>query len=260
MSSFFGWKPKRKVDVKPFEYPSFVEGGSISNPKTYLFTRFDEGEGLAASTSESKEQAREIRGRAEIEAQQLREEARRILKEAKRISETAAEQGWKEGHEAGLSQGRQEGRTAFEEEIGTCLNGLRSIEDLYTDLWAANEGGLVKLATVIAERVIYKEITTSPEIIADLFKVVIDHLQGQHEAVFRLHPEDLAQLESVRAELRDQIKGLVKISFEADAALSRGDLIMETDAGRLDATLKHRIKTIIGLIEERLKENSPPVR
>jgi len=132
---------------------------------------------------------------------------------------------------------------------------LKNIENFYKNLLTANEAILVKLAMKVAERVILQELTASPEIIQKAFRAAVELLQEQHQVVFRVHPEDLNYLESFSTELKDQIKGLVKVDFKTDQDLNRGDLIMETESGRLDATLKQRIEAVTGTVDDVLKEN-----
>jgi hypothetical protein len=60
---------------------------------------------------------------------------------------------------------------------------------------------------------------------------------------------------SVPGGTADQVKGLVKVTFQPDPELGRGEIIMETDAGRLDATLRRRIAALTSVIDDELKRN-----
>ena len=99
---------------------------------------------------------------------------------------------------------------------------FKTISDLYQELWSANEAALVKLAMTVAERVVLHELETSPELVAAAFQAAIQHLQEQHRAVFRIHPDDLSILEKTRTEMTDQVKGLVNITFPTGPGPSAG--------------------------------------
>jgi flagellar biosynthesis/type III secretory pathway protein FliH len=45
------------------------------------------------------------------------------------------------------------------------------------------------------------------------------------------------------------------LEFKADDSLSRGDLVMETEAGLLDATVKRRLQAVTNAVDEALNYN-----
>jgi hypothetical protein len=59
-------------------------------------------------------------------------------------------------------------------------------------------------------------------------------------------------MESARKVFKDRLDGLVNIEFKPDSSLGPGDLIMESDAGRLDATIKNRRDRVMGVLRESL--------
>lgn len=193
-----------------------------------------------AETEEAIQKGQEELAKIREEAEKTREAA---LKEAGEIKEAARAEGHKRGQED------------FEASVAKTVDVLHAIENLYKDLLKANEAMLVKLALTIAQRVIIHEVKSSPEVIAATFKTALEHLDKVHEAVMKIHPDDLAHLESVREELRDQFDGLIKITFEPDSNLNRGELVAETDAGRIDGTLKQRFDDVTAAVDEELRKN-----
>jgi flagellar assembly protein FliH len=218
----------------------------------------------ALTVEQAEKKAREIVEKAEADAEamtvqareeseQMRREAEDVLKNAEEIRAKARKEGYDEGHAEGSAKGREDGLKQFEQDVAPVFTSFENIDQLYENLWAGNEAPMVKLATIIAGRVVFKEVSMNPEIITDAFKAVIDILQEQHEVVFRVNPDDLSYLEEVRGELRERMAGLTKIEFQADENLSRGDLIMETESGRVDATIKRRLEAVIGTVDETLE-------
>jgi hypothetical protein len=78
----------------------------------------------------------------------------------------------------------------------------------------------------------------------------LDYLNKVHEVTFKVRSEDISVLEDLRNSLKDRFDGLINIKFLADEALGPGDLIMETDGGRLDATLKNRREKVMSVLRE----------
>ncbi|MEW6264160.1 MAG: FliH/SctL family protein [Thermodesulfobacteriota bacterium] len=249
---------RKAPDPEPrdFDLPHF--NGEQVQPRVgdYVFVPFDVGDRKVVQTIEEAErEAGEIRARARAEAETIKQEAEKIKAEAEALRARAAEEGRTQGFQKGLAQGREEGRKKFETDAAPTLAALERLEDLYQDLWKINEAPLVKLAASIAERIVFQEVSTSPATIASAFKAALDQLHQQHQVVFRLNPADLANLELVSDEMKGRLKGLVKITFEPDPNLSRGDLIMETEAGRLDATVRRRIEAVLPAVEEVLVQS-----
>ncbi|MBW2623239.1 MAG: hypothetical protein JRD68_10065 [Deltaproteobacteria bacterium] len=186
---------------------------------------------------------------------EVREEAEKIRQEALKETETIKEAARAEGLKQGLAEGHTRVQEEFEASMAKTMEVLHAIENLYMDLLKANEAMLVKLALTIARRVIIHEVKSSPEVIAQAFKAAMTHLDKVHEAVMKVHPDDLANLESVRKELKQQFQGLIKITFEPDPNLRRGDLVVDTEAGRLDGTIKQRFEAVTAAVDEELRKN-----
>ncbi|MEW5723191.1 MAG: FliH/SctL family protein [Thermodesulfobacteriota bacterium] len=240
--------------IAKYKLPRFSEAEAAAETRVqeYAFTPFYGGEKEVTLTlEEAKKEAETIRVQARAEAEQLIQEASATRSAA---HQQGFSEGFQKGHAEGLARGREEGRRKFEEQATPALESFRKVEDLYQDLWRVNEAALVKLALQVAERIVLQEVQTRPETVGAAFKAALDQLHDQHQVLFRLHPDDLAALEHLREDIRRKATGLLKINFEPEENLSRGDLVMECEAGRLDATLRRRIENVVSAVDEALKE------
>ncbi|MBW2086186.1 MAG: hypothetical protein JRI54_09210 [Deltaproteobacteria bacterium] len=235
---------KTDTDIKP---ETLVE---------YTFTPLTDAGGTPAMTfakaQKTMEQAKETLAQAQKEAEAIKALAR---KEGEEIKEKARAEGFEKGREQGINEGMAQGQENFKAKLIETWNVLDAIGNLYQDLKKANEVVLVKLALTVAERVLLHEVSTSPEVVAAAFKAALAKLDKMHEVTLRAHPDDLARLEAAKAELKDQPDGLIKITIQPDPALNRGDLVAETEAGRIDATLRRRLQAVIEAVDEELKKN-----
>ncbi|UQZ89285.1 hypothetical protein C4J81_08790 [Deltaproteobacteria bacterium Smac51] len=201
---------------------------------------------------------------ADLAARQktMEEEHSRVMAEieAKRQSiwDEALAKATEEGQSKGLTQGLTEGRnrgysessTAFQEKVAGFLPIMEKMENLYNDLWQANGPMMVKLAIEAAEQILNKELREAEDLTVRAFEACIDYLSQANRVVFLARPQDIAALEEAKAEQRQRLGALVTVTFKPEETLGPGDLIMESDVGRLDATVKHRTAQVMEVLRE----------
>jgi len=195
------------------------------------------------------------------------QEARQVLTKARQeaacLKETAAKEGWAQGSAKGREEGFRRGmeevgaqvRAEFDAALGHTAQVLQAIDTLYRETFKNMEAELVKLALTVAERVLFQEASVSPKAVSAALEAALSRLDQAHRVVLRVHPDDLASLQSVQADFKDRLSGLTKIAFEPDASLRRGDLIVESEAGRIDSTLKRRLAAVTADIDLALKQS-----
>ncbi|MDR2141775.1 MAG: hypothetical protein LBR11_08315 [Deltaproteobacteria bacterium] len=176
------------------------------------------------------------------------------------------EQAVREGHQAGLAQGlaqgEAEGRAKGEavgreqalERVKSLTLALAKVENIWPSLWETYGSLMTQLAVEAAEAIVNKEIESGQGLAAGAFRACVAYLSKAHEATFRVNPADLAELEAARAETRGLVDGLARVKFLPDPAMGPGDLVMESDVGRLDATLKSRREKVMTVLREALAQ------
>jgi flagellar biosynthesis/type III secretory pathway protein FliH len=162
--------------------------------------------------------------------------------------------GQAQGHAEGLAKGQTEGRQLALEKVKGLMAALAKVNDLWPGLWEANGPFMVELAVEAAEAMVNREIENGQGLATGAFKACVGYLSQAHEALFRICPADLAELEAAQAETRSLMDGLVKIKFIPDPTLGPGDLIMEADVGRLDATMKTRREKVMTVLNQALAQ------
>ncbi|MDR2353879.1 MAG: hypothetical protein LBF22_12150 [Deltaproteobacteria bacterium] len=180
--------------------------------------------------------------------------------EKDKIIQDAKNQATEEGKAIGLAEGFAFGEKKGLDSATSRLKNLFVIMDrlsnLYFDLWSQNAPQMVDLAVEAASAIVDKEITDGKGLAAGAFNATINYLKKAHEATFRVRPEDLHELEEARIRLKDEIDGLTTITLVPDPSLGPGDLIMESDAGRLDATLKTRRENVISALKNAIAQGA----
>lgn len=184
----------------------------------------------------------ETRVRAE-----LAEEKKKTLAEAK---ESGHQEGLLKGLEEGRNAGRAEAAKVFQDQVEGLIEVMGRMENIYNDLWAANGPMMIKLAIEAAEQILNKELRDADDLAARAFEACVDFLSQANKVTFLARPQDIAQLEQARADQRGRLGALVNVTFKPDETLGPGDLIVESDVGRLDATIKHRTKQVMQVLRD----------
>lgn len=174
-----------------------------------------------------------------------------VLAEAKRAG---FEEGQLKGQESGRAQGNREALEQFQKQVEGFAALAAKLENLYEELWQANSPLMIKLAIEAAEHIVNKELAQSEDLAVQAFKASIDYLSQAHKVTVLVRPQDIAQLELAKAEQRERLGALVKVEFKGDETLGPGDLIIESDIGRLDATVKHRSTQVLEALRKAFEE------
>ena len=207
---------------------------------------------------EAQNRRRELEAEYQARTAELAARREEVLAEA-RVS------GQREGYDQGLAEGLAEGRAAgraetegpWREKTALLADIVERLEDIYQDLWRANGPMMIQLAIEAAEGILNKELKSAEDLAVRAFEACIDYLGQAHRVVFQARPQDLPLLEEARAEQRQRLGALVKVSFQADETLGPGDLIMESDVGRLDVTVKNRAAQVMSVLREAFENTRP---
>ncbi len=165
--------------------------------------------------------ARDILERAEAEASRILETARagreRVLAEAEQ-----------EGYRSGLARAAGElARAAAERD--------RMVQSAGDDL--------VKLAVAVAGKVLGREVERDGHVEA-LAASALEALRHRREVILRVNPADAPGLRREAGRLGGLLAGTPSIAIREDPAVGRGGLLVETEAGTLDARLETRLEAV----------------
>jgi len=164
--------------------------------------------------------------------------------------------GWVDGRRGSLARtaASHEAQVhAFDEQSRSILAGQRSAAaalELAADRVEASVRQLnedlaaqaVELALQIAEAVLGRELATVDDPAADALRRALARVPDDVKVTVRLHPAD-------RADLDPSVLGGRSVTIEADPSLARGDAVVETDSGLVDAGVGAalaRVREVLG--------------
>ena len=157
---------------------------------------------------------------------QAQDEAQRIVSEATRKAQEILNSAQEEGYRSGATQWYE------------ALADAWKSRDNYL---AENEAALLKLSVRIAEKLIGEELRTAPQTIAGIVNEALRSVRRAKSLVIQAHPADVASLKERLSTLRIQAAPSREIEIVPNTSLSRGDCIVETDIGIIDARLETQL-------------------
>ena len=108
----------------------------------------------------------------------------------------------------------------------------------------------LRMAIQIAERVIRREIKSTPSISLRLIQETLELATGCSNVILHLHPKDFEVLGERIEGLTSRINSLGNIEVVSDEKTSRGGCLVETQFGSID----QQIETQLLRIEEELSQ------
>ncbi|BCR06636.1 hypothetical protein DESUT3_37050 [Desulfuromonas versatilis] len=150
--------------------------------------------------------------------------------------------------EEAFARGRQEGIQQTETRLGETVKafaaGLESIHRLRESILKNSTDDMLRLVMAIAEQVVSCEIATNPEIVFHTLQKALHAAVRSDAFHVRVNPADFALVQEKKPLLLAGISGLKNITFEADASVSRGGCLVESELGEVDASIESQLEEI----------------
>jgi flagellar biosynthesis/type III secretory pathway protein FliH len=138
---------------------------------------------------------------------------------------------------------REEGDT----QLAARWMALRAVEGRRLE---SDADRVVSLAVVLAERLLGASLELAPHRIADLARGVIAEARGARRATIEAHPIDA---QALRGLLPGVGLDLHAIELRESEELARGELLLHTDLGTIDAKLASRLDRLAEALRDALK-------
>jgi flagellar assembly protein FliH len=148
----------------------------------------------------------------------------------------------KQAFEQGYAEGERTGRQMGEAMVETiCRRYEKSLADLaaaHKAMVQAMEEQTVRLALEIARKIVQRELALEPDLVAALVNVALKRVAGHQSIAVRVSRHDF---DRVRAAVAAANSAVTVID---DAALERGDFVIETGQTHLDGRVSSQIDAI----------------
>ncbi len=150
------------------------------------------------------------------------------------VEKQAFERGYQEGNEIGKQMGEQMMETAVKRYDQTIVDMAVSHKKLVESM----ERETVRLSLAIAKSILGRAVSTDPDVVTVLVSLALKRLQGHHEIVLKVSPDDF---ERVRSGI-ENIDSAVRV--EQVSSLERGDFILDSSKTHFDGRMMSRLDHI----------------
>lgn len=210
------------------------------------------GEGAREISEEfirARQRAEEIVVHAQAEAERIVREAReQALADARELARRAEEEGYQkgfaEGYREGLEKAAHEGE-AIRQEAGQVLQQAR---DLWQKTLASMESEIVSLAREIAEKILATQLTLDPQVVLAIAREALELARNKQQVILYVNPEDISLFRQNQEEFLRILFPAATLHILGDAGIARGECRVETEDGKIEATLKERWQAIAGVL------------
>lgn len=137
-------------------------------------------------------------------------------------------------------EARKDGRVAGYEEVIVELSRVRQEA---AQLQQDAEKDMLDLAFKVAERVLGRAIEMDPDVVVDVVAKSLEHARERSSVVVRVNPADLPMVESSLGRLQAVVEG-ARLYIEPDDQVARGGCVIDTEAGRIDAQLDVQLEAM----------------
>lgn len=193
--------------------------------------------------------------------EQAKEQAAAIIAEASRQAEelrqNAYDSAFQQGYQEGLAQGNEAGLNQASQTIEDAVKRSQFILAL-TDKQAVQmqegaERQIVELSLEIAGKILAREIAENETVIMPVIKTALDKVRDQERISIRVCQHDYEQTLQAKPELQAWLNRDSVLTILPDESLNKGDCIIETPFGIVDA----RIDNQLSLIKSALRDILP---
>jgi len=110
--------------------------------------------------------------------------------------------------------------------------------------------GLVRLAIAVARQIVGRELNSDEEAVKRVIGKALDEMGRSGRVVARVSPEDAPILREAIKQDQWTAPPLVELEIVADASVSRGGCVLESDYGQVDATIETQVAELAGLLSD----------
>jgi len=169
--------------------------------------------------------------------------------DSSKISQALLDESKKEAYDSGFKAGIAEGRNQALQELAQAFQAVElSVEGLKSarsDVWKQSEQAILKLAFMIAEKVIHREVSTDRTVVIDVVKHALGCIQEKDDMTIKLNPRDYDYIAETKPDFLST-QGLVEsFVLERDDRIKPGGAVIATRYAEVDARLEEQLNNIL---------------
>ncbi len=220
-------------EIRAFRLPS-LQGEANSSP-------------LAAGTFVLQSLDGDTSGKALCLEGELRRKADQILADAEAKRQYIEQQAYEDGFSQGQKDGQEVGRRGLDKIVQRFETMVAALVSKQEELFHRRERELVELTLTVSRKIIGRELSIQPEAIRDVLAAAFRNIRETERLRLLVHPQDYECIKNYA-----QSSWPSGLEMGADASITPGGFLLETDQGEIDGTLETRWAKVNAAIDKAL--------
>lgn len=176
-------------------------------------------------------------------------DAQELLKKTKKDAESYLK-GVKTRAAKMREQAKEEG---FQEGLDRVNNQIITLDKKIKEIEHEMQKMILPLALKAAKKIFGRELDLSPEAIVDIVLQTLKPVKESHRIKIFVSRDDLKILDKEKKKIREALEYVEILAIEERAGLEKGDCIIETEGGIINATLENQWRALEAAFETFLK-------
>lgn len=172
----------------------------------------------------------------------IQAQAEAILKKASAEREAIEMEAYRKGLEQGQAQGQMMAAKRIEPLVKTLSHAIEELKKMRQHIIEKHQDQIIEILMIMTEKIIHREIHLSPDIILDTLRHACSHLTETDEIRLRVHPSDFEYIRDMERVISTQLTGKGNMHFIEDTNVERGGIIIDTEFGEIDASIRSQIE------------------
>jgi len=183
---------------------------------------------------------REMKDKTSLKDIQAQAEA--ILKKASAEREAIEMEAYRKGIEQGQAQAQMMAVKRIDPLIQTLSRTIEELKKTRQLILEKHQDQIIEMLLIMTEKIIHRQIQVSPDILLDTLRHACSHLTETDEIRLRVHPSDFEYIREMERIISTQLTGKGNIHFVEDTSIERGGIVIDTEFGEIDATIRSQIE------------------
>ncbi|MDK2798585.1 MAG: flagellar assembly protein FliH [Clostridiales bacterium] len=188
--------------------------------------------------------------------QHAKQMAQKILNDANQEAEQLRQLALHEGREQGYKDGLEEIRKKEETILKEAREIKMSAQGEYMMLLESAEKDIIGLVTDIVKKIIGDELNARPEAISSIVQQTLHKCRGIESIIIKVSPEDYDIVNENKNAILRQSEYSGQAEVKKDLSLKKGDCIVETPVGSINAKIDTQLKAIEEVFKDILRQGN----
>lgn len=201
--------------------------------------------------SAAREEASQLIDDATRDCQELirgaEERALALVDDAQRRAAEIEAQAKREGFDQGVGDGRAAAQAEMDEMLETMRGLVEMARVERHKIIETAEPEIVKLSVTIAERILNTQVSVDQNVVLEMVKSAITRLVNRETVTVRVNPADVETMRDHRDKLMT-MNDIDNMRVIEDQRVDRGGVVIETDAGTIDAKISTQLREVRRLL------------